>query len=80
MRLNSALPDPVLLRVYENLLDAVAEEMGSALERTGFSPNIRERRDYSCAVFDDAGEMVAQAAHNPVHLGSTPLSVANASS
>ncbi|MFQ5653736.1 MAG: hydantoinase B/oxoprolinase family protein [Planctomycetota bacterium] len=70
--------DPALLRVYQNLLDAVAEEMGSALERTGFSPNIKERRDYSCALFDGDGEMVAQAAHNPVHLGSTPLSVAAA--
>ena len=68
-------PDPVLLRVYQNLLDAVAEEMGSALERTGFSPNIKERRDYSCALFDHDGEMIAQAAHIPVHLGSTPLSV-----
>ncbi|MEM7164083.1 MAG: hydantoinase B/oxoprolinase family protein [Planctomycetota bacterium] len=67
--------DPVLLRVYQNLLDSVAEEMGSALERTSFSPNIKERRDYSCAVFDGDGEMIAQAAHNPVHLGSTPLSV-----
>lgn len=67
--------DPVRLRVYQNLLDSVAEEMGSALERTSFSPNIKERRDYSCAVFDAEGEMVAQAAHNPVHLGSTPLSV-----
>ncbi|MGE3164554.1 MAG: hydantoinase B/oxoprolinase family protein [Planctomycetota bacterium] len=66
---------PVLLRVYQNLLDSVAEEMGSALERTGFSANIKERRDYSCAVFDAAGDMVAQAAHIPVHLGSTPLSV-----
>lgn len=68
-------PDPIRLRVYQNLLDSVAEEMGSALERTGFSPNIKERRDYSCAVFDRNGDMVAQAAHNPVHLGSTPLSV-----
>ncbi|MCI0650791.1 MAG: hydantoinase B/oxoprolinase family protein, partial [Planctomycetes bacterium] len=49
--------------------------MGSALERTGFSPNIKERRDYSCALFDAAGEMVAQAAHIPVHLGSTALAV-----
>ena len=70
--------DPALLRVMQNLLDSVAEEMGTALERTGFSPNIRERRDYSCAIFDAGGEMVAQAAHIPVHLGSTPLSVAAA--
>lgn len=72
------MTDPALLRVYQNLLDAVAEEMGSALERTGYSPNIKERRDYSCAVFDASGEMIAQAAHNPVHLGSTPLSVREA--
>ncbi|MEM7260937.1 MAG: hydantoinase B/oxoprolinase family protein [Planctomycetota bacterium] len=67
--------DPALLRVYQNLLDSVAEQMGSALERTGYSPNIKERRDYSCAVFDAAGEMIAHAAHIPVHLGSTQLSV-----
>lgn len=68
-------PDPVHLRIHQNLLDAVAEEMGSALERTGFSPNIKERRDFSCAVFDAQGAMVAQAAHIPVHLGAMPLSV-----
>lgn len=68
-------PHPVRLRVYQNLLDSVAEEMGMALERTGFSPNIKERRDYSCALFSQAGDMIAQAAHIPVHLGSTPLSV-----
>jgi N-methylhydantoinase B len=69
------LPDPVLLRIWQNLLDSVAEEMGSALERTGFSPNIKERRDFSCAIFDSGGAMVAQAAHIPVHLGAMPLSV-----
>jgi len=68
-------PDPVLLRIWQNLLDSVAEEMGSALERTGFSPNIKERRDFSCAIFDARGGMVAQAAHIPVHLGAMPLSV-----
>jgi len=68
-------PDPVLLRIWQNLLDSVAEEMGSALERTGFSPNIKERRDFSCAIFDARGAMVAQAAHIPVHLGAMPLSV-----
>ncbi len=67
--------DPALLRVYQNLLDSIAEQMGSALERTGFSPNIKERRDYSCAIFDRCGAMVAHAAHIPVHLGSTQLSV-----
>ena len=49
--------------------------MGVALTRTAFSPNIKERRDLSCAVFDAEGEMIAQAAHIPVHLGSMPLSV-----
>jgi N-methylhydantoinase B len=67
--------DPVALRIHQNLLDSVAEEMGTALERTGFSPNIKERRDFSCAIFDARGAMVAQAAHIPVHLGAMPLSV-----
>src|SRR5579871_7059779 len=67
--------DPVTLAVMNNRLAAVAEEMGVVLGQTGFSPNIKERRDFSCALFDGAGELVAQAAHIPVHLGSTPLSV-----
>ncbi len=67
--------DPVLLEVYKHLLADVAEEMGVSLNRTAFSPNIKERRDYSCAVFDGAGELAAQALHIPVHLGSMPLSV-----
>ncbi len=58
-----------------NRLAAIAEEMGVVLGQTGFSPNIKERHDYSCALFDARGELVAQAAHIPVHLGSTPLSV-----
>ncbi len=70
--------DPVLLAIMRSLLSAVAEEMGGTLGRTAFSPNIKERRDFSCAVFDPAGEMVAQAAHIPVHLGAMPLSVAAA--
>ena len=70
--------DPVLLEIMKSLLAAVAEEMGGALGRTAFSPNIKERRDFSCAVFDPAGRMVAQAAHIPVHLGAMPLSVAAA--
>jgi N-methylhydantoinase B len=69
-------PDPVLLEIMKSLLAAVAEEMGATLGRTAFSPNIKERRDFSCAVFDPAGQMVAQAAHIPVHLGALPLSVA----
>jgi N-methylhydantoinase B len=67
--------DPVALAVMNSRLGAIAEEMGVVLGQTGFSPNIKERRDYSCALFDARGELVAQAAHIPVHLGSTPLSV-----
>ena len=67
--------DPIALEVYRNLFYSAAEEMGVALCRTAFSPNIRERRDYSCAVFDAQGHMVAQGEHMPVHLGSMPLSV-----
>jgi N-methylhydantoinase B len=67
--------DPVALAVLHHRLAAIAEEMGVRLGHTGFSPNIKERRDYSCALFDRAGRLVAQAAHIPVHLGSTPLSV-----
>ena len=67
--------DPVTLEVMNSRLAAVAEEMGVVLGQTGYSPNIKERRDFSCALFDGGGEMVAQAAHLPVHLGSTPLSV-----
>jgi len=63
------------LEVFRNRFAAVAEEMGVTLMRTAYSPNIKERRDYSCAVFDAAGNMVAQAAHIPVHLGAMPLSV-----
>src|SRR5262245_61172857 len=67
--------DPIALEVFNHRLSAIAEEMGTALCRSAFSPNIKERRDYSCAVFDDRGALAAQAAHIPVHLGSTPLSV-----
>jgi N-methylhydantoinase B len=67
--------NPILLQVFRNRFVAIAEEMGVTLGRTAFSPNIKERRDYSCAVFDVRGDMVAQAAHIPVHLGSMPLSV-----
>jgi N-methylhydantoinase B len=67
--------DPVTLEVFNHRLSALAEEMGVTLCRSAFSPNIKERRDFSCAVFDGRGNMAAQAAHIPVHLGSTPLSV-----
>src|SRR6202521_6082166 len=67
--------DPVELEIFKNLFHAIAEEMGAALRRTAFSPNIKERRDYSCAVFDGAGEVIAMGDHMPVHLGSMPMSV-----
>src|SRR5438034_10103609 len=67
--------DPTTLEIYRALYTSVAEEMGDALRRTAFSPNIKERRDYSCAVFDADGEVIAMGDHMPVHLGSMPMSV-----
>jgi N-methylhydantoinase B len=72
---SGSVPDSVKLEVFKHLYASVAEEMGVCLQRASYSPNIKERRDYSCAVFDSSGLMVAQAAHMPVHLGSMPLSV-----
>src|SRR5216683_1864564 len=70
--------DPTTLEIYRALYTSVAEEMGVTLRRTSFSPNIKERRDYSCAVFDSAGRVIAQGDHMPVHLGSMPMAVAAA--
>jgi len=70
--------DPVTLEIYRALYTSVAEEMGITLRRTAHSPNIKERRDYSCAVFDAAGRVIAQGDHMPVHLGSMPMAVAAA--
>ncbi len=70
--------DPTTLEIYRALFTSVAEEMGIALRRTAFSPNIKERRDYSCAVFDAKGRVIAQGDHMPVHLGSMPMAVAAA--
>ncbi len=67
--------DAIALEIANHRLASIAEEMGVVLGRTGLSPNIKERRDYSCAVFDARGDLAAQAAHIPVHLGATPLSV-----
>ncbi|HXL81187.1 MAG TPA: hydantoinase B/oxoprolinase family protein [Pyrinomonadaceae bacterium] len=69
--------DPTTLEIYRALYTSVAEEMGIALRRTAFSPNIKERRDYSCAVFDARGRVIAQGDHMPVHLGSMPMAVAS---
>ncbi|MBN1934265.1 MAG: hydantoinase B/oxoprolinase family protein [Anaerolineae bacterium] len=70
--------DAISLAVFKSLFASVADEMGVTLQRASFSPNIKERLDFSCAVFDAQGRMVAQAAHIPVHLGSMPASVASA--
>ena len=70
--------DPVLLELYRHRFAGIAEEMGVTLRRTSYSPNIKERLDFSCALFDGGGRMVAQAAHIPVHLGAMPASVAAA--
>ena len=67
--------DPAELAIFNSLFASVAEEMGVTLGRTAHSPNIKERRDYSCAVFDREGRLVAQAAHIPVHLGAMPTAV-----
>ncbi len=67
--------DSIKLEIYRSLYSSVAEEMGVSLRRTAFSPNIKERRDYSCAVFDARGRLIAQGDHMPVHLGSMPMSV-----
>src|SRR5438094_854692 len=74
----SKIFDPTTLEIYRALYTSVAEEMGVALRRTAFSPNIKERRDYSCAVFDSGGRVIAQGDHMPVHLGSMPMAVAAA--
>ncbi len=63
-------PDPVRLELFNNLFVAVAEQMGSALQNTAYSVNIKERLDFSCAVFDATGALIANAPHIPVHLGS----------
>ena len=70
--------NPILLEVFKNRFVSISEEMGVTLNRTAFSPNIKERRDFSCAIFDENGDMIAQAAHIPVHLGSMPMSVKSA--
>ncbi|MGH9389921.1 MAG: hydantoinase B/oxoprolinase family protein, partial [Vicinamibacteria bacterium] len=67
--------DPIRLEIFRNIFASVADEMGASLMRSAYSPNIKERRDLSCAIFDGRGEMVSHAAHIPVHLGSTPLCV-----
>lgn len=67
--------DPVMLEVFNNLFMSIAEQMGAVLETTAYSVNIKERLDFSCAVFDSDGELIANAPHMPVHLGSMSESV-----
>ncbi|MEO0351343.1 MAG: hydantoinase B/oxoprolinase family protein [Cyanobacteria bacterium P01_A01_bin.15] len=68
-------PDPVKLEIFNNLFRSVAEEMGITLQNTSYSVNIKERLDFSCAIFDQRGQLVANAPHIPVHLGSMGASV-----
>jgi N-methylhydantoinase B len=70
--------DPIELAVFQSATHSIAEEMGAALRRTAVSPNIKERRDYSCAIFDRQKRVIAMGDHMPVHLGSMPASVAAA--
>ncbi|MFO1059852.1 MAG: hydantoinase B/oxoprolinase family protein [Dongiaceae bacterium] len=67
--------DPVMLEVFNNLFMSIAEQMGSTLEKTSYSVNIKERLDFSCAIFDRQGQLIANAPHMPVHLGSMGESV-----
>jgi N-methylhydantoinase B len=67
--------DPIELAIFQSAMHSIAEEMGAALRRTALSPNIKERRDYSCAIFDGCGRVIAMGDHMPVHLGSMPMSV-----
>lgn len=67
--------DPIEFELFKNIFISVSEEMGAVLGRTSFSPNIKERKDFSCALFNKRGETFAQGSHIPVHLGAMPLSV-----
>ena len=71
----SSTPDPVLLEIFNNLFQSIADEMGITLQNTSHSVNIKERLDFSCALFDAQGQLVANAPHIPVHLGSMSESV-----
>ena len=73
--MNSQPYDPIRLEVFKHLFSSIAEEMGALLRKASYSSNIKERRDFSCAIFNAQGEMITQAEHIPVHLGSMPLSV-----
>lgn len=67
--------DPIELELFKNIFTSISDEMGAVLGRTALSPNIKERKDFSCALFNPHGETFAQGSHIPVHLGAMPLSV-----
>ncbi len=71
----SAPVSAIELELFRHFLVSIAEEMGVVLRRSSYSANIKERRDYSCAIYDAHGETVAMGDHMPVHLGAMPLSV-----
>ena len=73
--MSSVSINPARLAIFDSLVSSIAEEMGATLRHTSLSPNIKERADFSCAVFDHVGQLLAQAAHIPVHLGAMPESV-----
>jgi N-methylhydantoinase B len=75
METATKISDPIALSIFQSSIHSIAEEMGAALRRTSISPNIKERRDYSCAVFDSQRRVIAMGDHMPVHLGSMPMSV-----
>jgi N-methylhydantoinase B len=75
MKRKSPSFDPVQLEILKNLFHSIAEEMGAVLRRSSFSPNIKERRDYSCSIFDAEAQAIAMGDHMPAHLGSMPASV-----
>jgi N-methylhydantoinase B len=72
---DGAQSDSIELAIFQSAVHSIAEEMGAVLRRTALSPNIRERRDYSCAIFDRHARVIAMGDHMPVHLGSMPMSV-----
>src|ERR1700756_2629389 len=74
----TSAPDAMRLEIFKNIFHSISEEMGAALRRSAFSPNIKERRDYFCAVYDGDGQVLAMGDPMPVPLGSMPASVAAA--
>jgi N-methylhydantoinase B len=75
MQMMNESPSPIELAIFQSSIHSIAEEMGAALRRTSISPNIKERRDYSCALFDARERVIAMGDHMPVHLGAMPMSV-----